>query len=236
MKKTVFMVAVMAAVMAVTALEVSAQSELSSKEKKELAKDMKKQKKELYKKSPKMAVKTAKQWKKEGWKSMSLPIEKQLERTWEREALYDETGYPKYVSVQVEALATNYSAAQMQAENVAKVRIASDLCATVASLADVALANNETTPELTASISKAVENSKIVVSNKLGRVFAGTTVYKQDGNKVLVRMIVLYDQKQAVQIAHETVLDELGDESDANRKQLESLMGLDRIQQAYNAR
>lgn len=197
------------------------------KEKRQLVREMKKQQNDLYKKAPKMARKTAKRWEKEGWKSMNLPIAKQLEMTWERQAIMDPEGYPKYVAVVEQASGTNYTAAQSHAENVAKVRIASNLCSSVASLVDVALANNETTPEMAASISKVIENSKIIVSEKLGRVYPSTTVYKQERDGYHVRVIVLYDQRQAMKIAHEIILQELEQESIANKKQLEAIMNMD---------
>lgn len=228
-----FMAVALVAVASMSVKPAFAQ-DYTKQEKKELARTMKKQQNDLYKKSPKMAKQTAKKWAKEGWMSMSLPIEKQLERTWEREWLTDEEGYPKYVSVTTEATGTNFSAAQMQAENVAKVRIASNIAASVASLADIALANNETTPKLTASISKAVENSKIIVSQKLGKVFAGTSVYRKTRNGYEVRTIVLYDQRQAMKIAHQVIMEELKNESDENKRQLESLLGMDKIQNQYN--
>lgn len=228
-----FMAVAMVAVAAMCVEPAFAQS-YSKKEKKEMSRTIRKQQNDLYKRSPKMARKTANEWEKEGWKSMSLPIEKQFERTWERECLYDEEGYPKYVSVTTEATGTNFSAAQMQAENVAKVRIASNIAASVASLADISLANNETTPELTASISKALENSKIIVAQKLGKVFTGTSVYRQTKTGYVVRTIVLYDQRQAMKIAHQAIMDELKNESEENKRQLESMLGMDKIQEQYN--
>lgn len=229
----IMMAAVVFAIVAMGAEQVSAQ-EYTKKEKKELARDMKKQQEALYKRSPKMARKTASEWEKEGWKSMNLPIEKQLEMTWERMAIMDPEGYPKYVTVTEQATGTNFSAAQMHAEDVAKVRIASNLCASVATLADVALANNETTEELTASISKAVENSKIIVSEKLGKVFTSASVYMKSGSTWTVRVIVLYDQRQAMKIAHDVILQELQNESEENRAQLESLIGIDKLREQYN--
>lgn len=228
-----FMAVAMVAVAAMSVEPAFAQ-DYSKKEKKEMARTIKKQQDDLYKRSPKMARKTAKEWEKEGWKSMSLPIEKQLERTWDKEVIDDEEGYPKYVSVQVQARGTNFSAAQMQAENIAKVRIASNIAASVASLTDIALANNETTPELTASISKAIENSKVIVAQKLGKVYAATTVYRQDKNGYEVRAIVLYDQRQAMKIAHQVIMDELKNESEENKRQLESMLGMDKLQDQYN--
>lgn len=229
-----FMAVAMVAVAAMS-VEPAVAQDYSKKEKKEMARTIKKQQDDLYKKSPKMARKTAKEWEKDGWKSMGLPIEKQLENTWNTEGLKDEEGYPKFVSKTTEARGTNFAAAQMQAENVAKVRIANDIAASVASLVDVALANNETTPQLTASVSKAVENSKIIVSQKLGRVYTGTTVYRQDKKGYEVRVTVLYDQRQAMKIAHQVIMDELKNESEENKRQLESLLGMDKIQSQYNS-
>ena len=228
-----FMAIAMVAVASMTVESAFAQ-DYTKQEKKDLARTIKQQHNDLYKKSPKMARKEAKEWEKDGWMTMSLPLEKQLERTWEREWLTDEEGYPKYVAVTTMARGTNFSAAQMQAENVAKIRIASNIAASIASLADIALANNETTPALTASISKAVENSKVIVSQKIGKVFASTVAYRQDRKGYEVRIIVLYDQRQAMKIAHQVIMDELKNESDENRKQLESLLGMDKIQHQYN--
>jgi hypothetical protein len=132
-----------------------------------------------------------------------------------------------------EATGINFSAAQMQAENVAKLRLASNISSSIAALADVALANNETTPEFTASLSKAVENAKVIVSQKLGRIIVPVTIYRQTGNTYTVRVQILYDQKQAMKIAHEAVLQQLSNESEENKKQLESLIGMDKIQDQY---
>ena len=229
----IMMAAAIFVVAAMFAESVCAQ-EYTRREKRDLERTMKKQQEAFYKRSPKMVRQTAKEWEKEGWKSMNMPIEKQLQMTWEREVLMDEEGYPKYVSVTTQAMGNNFSAAQMAAENIAKVRIASNICSSVASLADISLANNETTPELTASISKAVENSKIIVSQKLGKVVPSTVVYRKVGNNYEVRVIAIYDQRQAMKIAHEVVMEELKNESEENRRQLEAMMGLDQIRSQYN--
>lgn len=225
------------AMVAVAAMSVDpafAQAD-SRREQKEQIRTIKRQQDDFYKKSPKLVRKTAKQWKREGWQSMGLPIEKQLDETWGMQALRNDDGYYKYIVKESYATGTNFSAAQMQAENVAKVRIAGEIAASVASLADIALANNESTPEMTASLSKAVENTKIIVSQKLGRVITGVSVYRKTRNGYEVRVNVLYDQKQAMEIAHQAIVQELKNESDVNRKQLEAIMGLDKIQEQYKS-
>lgn len=228
-------VAVAMVTVAVMSVETAFAQDYTKKEKKEMARTIKRQQDDFYKKSPKLVRKTAKDWKREGWKSMGLPIEKQLEETWGMQALREDDGYYKYIVKESFATGTNYSAAQMQAENVAKVRIAGEIAASVASLADIALANNETTPQLTASLSQAVENSKLIVSQKLGRVITGVSVYRQTKEGYEVRVNVLYDQKQAMKIVHETIVQELEKDSEVNRKQLEAIMGLDKIQDQYKS-
>lgn len=230
----IFMAVAICAVAAMSNVEPSSAQDYTKKEKRELSREMKKQQDDFYKRPHRDVRKTARKWEKEGWKSMNLPIEKQLDRTWDREAIMDAEGYPKYVSVTVESTGASFVAAQMQAENVAKVRIASNICSSVAALADNALANNDTDPRLVGSVSKAVENSKIIVSQKLGRVFPSTTVYKKKGDEYTVRVIVLYDQRQALEIAHEVILQELKNESEQNRKQLEAMMGMDKLREQYN--
>lgn len=229
----IFMAVAICTMVAMSVESASAQG-YTKKEKKEMAREMEKQQEDFYAKAPKMARKEAKKLEKQGWKSMDLPIEKQLEIYYDRRGLFDEEGYPKYVYAVAQATGTNFSAAQMQAEAVAKLRIASNICSSIASLSDIALANNETSPELTASLSKAIENAKVIVSQKLGRVFVPVTIYNQTRNTYTVRINVLYDQRQAIKIAHDTVMKELANESEQNRKQLEALMGMDKVQGAYN--
>lgn len=230
--KTIMAVAICA--VAAMSVEPTFAQDYTKKEKRELSREMQNQQEDFYAKSPKLARKEAKRLEKEGWMSMGIPVEKQLETYYDRVALYDAEGYPKYIYTEVQATGTNFSAAQMQAENIAKLRLASNICSSIASLTDVSLANNETTPELTASISKVLENAKVIVSQKLGRVFVPMTIYKQTRNTYTVRVAALYDQKQAMKIAHDTVMQELANESEENKKQLEALLGMDKIQEQYN--
>ena len=49
-----------------------------------------------------------------------------------------------------------------------------------------------------------------------------------------MRAIVLYDQRQAMKIAHQVIMDELKNESEENKRQLESMLGMDKLQDQYN--
>ena len=191
-------------------------------------------KRSIYKRSPRMARQQAKKWEREGWKSMTLPIDKQLEVTWERMTLVDATtGYPKYIHTESQANAQSFSAAQMQAENIARINIASDIAGSVASLTDVAIANREISPSESITVQEAVQNSKVLVAEKLGRVFTSLCVYKQTKNQYTVRVIVLYDMAQAAEIAKQTIKEQLEDKLKDNGKMLDNMIGLDKFSDTY---
>ncbi|MBR4492983.1 MAG: hypothetical protein IKO98_10025 [Bacteroidales bacterium] len=208
---------------------VSAQSDRTQKkENKELKKDQKELHAAVYQKSEKMARKEAKKLEKEGWKTMGLPIVKQLDETWMKMYDREANGYPRYIWAQEMATANSFAAAQSQADNIAKLRIASQVSSSVAALTDIALANQEISAKDAASITKTVENAKTLVSQKLGRTFKTMEIYQEMSNgNYRVRVTMLYDMKAAIAIAREVMLEELKKDSDLNKAQLEKLMGLD---------
>jgi hypothetical protein len=200
------------------------------KEKKEYQKDQNELRKALYKKDDKLAMKTAKKLEKQGWKTMGLPIAKQLDRTWMKEMEEETPGIPRYIAGRVEATGNTYVAAQSMADNVAKLRIASQISSSIAALTDVALANNQIDAKDVVSLSKTVENAKVIVSQKLGRTFKTLEIYQELSNgNFRLRIVMFYDMKAAVAIAREVMLEELKKDSDLNKAQLESLMGMDNI-------
>ena len=172
--------------------------------------------------------KRVKELQKEGWKSMDLPLDQQVARTMERRLMTDEEGYDKYIAKTVVTRGGSYSAAQMAAENIAKVRIASDMGASVASLADVALENQEITPMEATSVMTASEKAKVLVSQKLGKLITSMCVYRMVGNEYEVSITVLYDQKKAIDIAHELMMAELG-----NNEKLTNVVSSENIRTSY---
>ncbi len=213
------------------AVPVSAQNnKAEKKENKELKKDQKEIHAAVYQKSEKMALKEAKKLERAGWKTMGLPIAKQLDETWMKMYDRDASGYPRYMWAQEMATGNSFAAAQSQADNVAKLRIASQVSSSVAALTDVALANQEISAKEAASITKTVENAKVLVSQKLGRTFKTMELYQELSNgNYRVRVTMFYDMKAAVAIAREVMLEELKKDSDLNKAQLEKLMGMDKL-------
>lgn len=199
------------------------------KEQKEQKKDQQETKDELYKKAGKIARKEEKKLIKQGWQTMGLPIAKQLEQTWMKMYETEPNGYPRYIWAQEMVTANTYAAAQSQADNIAKLRIASQISSSIGALVDVALANQEISAQEAASITKVVENSKILVSQKLGRVFKTMEIFKIVDGNYQMRTTICYDMKAAITIAKEIILEELKNDSEVNKAQLEKIMGMDNL-------
>ena len=232
MKRTIKLFSmVILAIGILMAVPASAQTDKQQKkEKKEYQKEQNELRKALYKKDEKLAYKTAKKLERQGWKTMSLPIAKQLDRTWMKEMEEETPGIPRYITAREEATGNTFAAAQSMADNVAKLRIASQVSSSVTALADVALANNQISATEAASLTKTVENAKVIVSQKLGRTFKTLEIYQllSNGN-YRVRVVMFYDMKAAVSLAREVMLEELKKDSDINKAQLEKLLGMDSI-------
>ena len=232
MKNTIKLVtmAIMAASMFMAVPAVAQTDRQQKKENKAAQKDQKEIRKAVYQKTEKMAQKEAKKLEKEGWKTMGLPIAKQLDETWVKMYDREPNGYPRYIWAQEMATANTFAAAQSQADNVAKLRIAAQVSSSIAASTDIALANNEISAKDAASITKTVENAKVIVSQKLGRTFKTMEIYQEFSNgNYRVRVTMLYDMKAAVAIAREVILDELKKDSDLNKAQLEKLLGMDKL-------
>lgn len=231
--KTINVLLTMALAVTLSAATASAQDNYTKQEKREISRDIKDSNKDLYKKVDRDVKKEARKLAKEGWKSMDLPIEKQLERTWEREWQTDVEGYDKYISKTVSTVGQNYSSAVRQAENVAKLSIASDMGTLVQSMVTLAIGNNEITPEQAASINQSVEKVKLLVNEKLGRVLTSTVIYRVNHNVYEVRITVLYSQKAALMAASQAAQAQLRDDMKVNDAEFDALFGYDKLRNQY---
>lgn len=189
----------------------------------------------LDKKQTKLAAKEAKKLEKEGWKTMNLPIQTQLEETWEMQAQRDEDGFKSFIVKEVVAISNSYSAAQSQAENIAKIRIAGDIGSSVASLTDIALKNEEISAADAATVAKIAEEAKVLVSQELGRIVTGQTLYRiTPENKYEVRVVVLYNMRKAMQLAHDVMMQQMQNEISENAvKVMNGVLGSNNLIGAY---
>lgn len=142
------------------------------------------------------AKKEAKRLAKEGYLTMALPLQRQLEDFYVRMSERDEEGMPAYLMADNMAIGNSYTAAQMEAVNVAKTRLAGQIESAVLSQAKVELANSTLSSEDAASITKALEKSTQMVAQRLSRVLVAQEYYRILNNKNYeVHVVLLYSTK-----------------------------------------
>ena len=225
MKKTLFISALVAFVM-MFAVNVSAQEKAVGKDRKALAKHEKVLDKDLQKKAIKAARKEAKELGKEGFKTPvgKLPLDKQLETSWEKQAELDMDGNPYWYIATSRAIGGNQSAAALQATNAAKIDLAGQIQTKVSQLIEAKVANDDMGQEEAASLSSVVASSKSVISATLGRTIPLVEVYRTLPNKNVEVMVTLgYSTDAANKVAINAIRKELAAKSEELAKELDKL-------------
>lgn len=195
------------------------------KERKEITKASKSQ---LSAKATKVARKEAKKMTKAGWQTTpgTLPIEKQLDKSYMMQYEYDEGLYPKYVMGEAMSIGGNYDAAKMQALELAKQNLAGQIQTEVTALIENTVANEQLQGEQAESITRSVLAAKNLISQSLGRTIPVVEVYRtlQNKNKeVFVR--IAYSGDEAKKIAKEAIRKDLEKRGDNLHKKLDELLG-----------
>jgi len=184
---------------------------------------------ELNEKASKAARKEAKSLSKEGWQTSpgALPIDKQLDKSYNMQYEYDETGFPKYLMGEAMSIGENYDAAKMQALELAKQNLAGQIQTEVTELIENQVSNKQLTAEQAASVTQSVSASKNLISQSIGRVIPVVEVYrvKNNSNKeVLVR--VAYNSSMAIEAAKKAVRHSLEEKGDSLQNQLDKILDL----------
>ena len=185
-------------------------------------------KKELSARVDKATKKEAKRLAKEGWvvSPGALPLEKQLQRSYEMEYQYDDLGFPKYIMANAQSIAENYDAAKTAATSLAITNLAGQIQTEVAALIENTVANQQLTAEDAVSISKTVMSSKNLISQSIGRTIVVVECYRVLKNKnreVMVR--IAYNGEMAKQAAKQAVREELEKKGEKLHEQLNKVLG-----------
>ena len=196
------------------------------KERKEMAKMTQS---ELNSRASKAARKEAKRLKKDGWQVTpgALPIEKQLDRSYNMQYEFDENLLPKYIMGEAMSIGENYDAAKTQAMELAKQNLAGQIQTEVTALVENTVANNQLPQEQAASIVQTVSASKNLISQSIGRTVPVVEVYRVKDNKnkeVLVR--IAYNSNMAMQVAKKVIREELEKKGEDLHEQLDNLLGV----------
>lgn len=175
------------------------------------------------------AKKTAKVLAKEGWivTPGALPIEKQLEKSYQMQYEYDiNTGMPKYIKGEGKAISTSYDAAKMHAMADAKTELAGNIQTEVAAIIEEKLANSEIGQGDAVAVSNAVQVSKQVIAQSIGRVITVVECYRELKNKNFeVQVRILYNGEMAAQAAKKAIKEELEKKGDELSKELDKMLG-----------
>src|SRR5574344_379865 len=182
---------------------------------------------ELNEKASKAARKEAKKLGKEGWQTSpgALPVDKQLDKSYNMQYEYDEAGFPKFLMGEAMSIGENYDAAKMQALELAKQNLAGQIQTEVTELIENQVSNKQLSAEQAASVTQSVSASKNLISQSIGRVIPVVEVYrvKSNSNKeVLVR--VAYNSKMALEAAKQAVRQSLEAKGDSLQNQLDKIL------------
>ena len=176
----------------------------------------------------KYARKEAKALGKDGWfvAPGNLPMEKQLEKTYQKSLEEDENGYPAFLVASGNALAGTQSAAKLQATELAKLEIANLLSSQIAATIDQQIANNQINTEEAATLQKMVAVAKNVVSQKMGRVIGLVEIYRKNEKtkNIECNVRIAYSQAMAKDMALTAMKDSLQDEANIAADKLDKLL------------
>lgn len=197
-------------------------------QRKERQEVVKASKKELNAKASKAARKEAKKLTKEGWKTApgSLPIEKQLDKSYMMQYEYDYEGFPQYIMAEAMSTGGNYDAAKMQALELAKQNLAGQIQSEVTALIENTVANEQMDQSEAASVTRSVMASKNLISQSIGRVVPVVEAYRVvNGNSREVLVRIAYNQSMARAVAKKAVKKELESRGDSLHGKLNQLLG-----------
>lgn len=203
----------------------------AKKERTEQQKQRKEQRKfsekELNQKATKSARKEAKRLAKEGWTVApgALPLDKQLDRTYLMQYQYSDVNTPVYIMGEGMSIVGNYDGAKLQAMELAKFNIISQLQSDITAMVENTVANEQLTDQEAASVSRTVMASKNIMSQKLGRLTPVLETYRttDKGTKeVLVR--VAYNLDDARKLALDAVKADLAARGDTLHEKIDALL------------
>ena len=226
--KTRLIVSIFTAVMMMfAAVDVSAQV-ATNKQRKQIHKHENVLKKEMKKKAVKDARKEAKRLRKAGYMTFigQLPLDKQLENSWQAAYELDAYGNPYYIISTQKAVASNFTTAQLQAMNAAKTDIAGQLETRINQVIESKVTSNELARNEASSLATFVSTSKNIVSNTLGRVIKLVEIYREPKKtkNVEVQVTVAYNAEVATREALKALKQSLTPEDVELMQQIDKLV------------
>ena len=193
---------------------------------KERQKIEKQAKSDLNKKASKDARNEAKRLKKEGWKvsAGALPLDKMLDKAYIMQYEYDDNGVPKYIIAEGMSSGTSYDAAKMQAIEMAKQNLASQIQTELTALVESTVSNSQKNG-YNASDATTIMATKNLISQKLGRVQPVVEAYREQGREFQVLVKLFYSADMAKQQFQDEVIKSLDQRANELHDQLDEKLG-----------
>ena len=159
--------------------------------------------------------KEAKKYEKDSWKPFAgaMPINQQLNNTFNKENEVDEKNVPKWVFAEGESIAQTLAAADMQANELAKNSLVSLMSSNIRAVVETELSNNQISKEEAASWTKTISAVTNRVAKKLGQVSVPFKIYRETSTNYEVKLRVGYNFEMARKIFLQEMSDELGEET-----------------------
>jgi len=215
MKKIVSMMVVLAMLVATPGLQAADK------------KSEKRVKKEMKRKANKSARKEARRFRKDGWYVApgALPMDKQVEKSWERQYEEDKNGYPLYLVGTGNSVAESQSAAKLQAMELAKLELAGVVQTSIIAIIENSVANNQLSREDAASVTKTVAASKNIIAQEIGRVVTFFEIYREVGDANIEASVRIgYNTELAYDTAKKAIKEDLEDRTEELHKKLDKIL------------
>lgn len=208
-----------------TGLMVSSMDAKKTEAEKQREKTEKNAQKAYGKKAVKEAKKEAKTLTKGGWRAAAgaLPLEKQLDRSYMMLSDFSDEGEPKYLSASGQAVGGSFEAAKMQALELAKQDIASQIQTKMTALVESTIQNDQREDGEVVSQTLTSIASKNLINQNLGQVNTVVEAYRMVGKNYEVMVRVFYNSATAQKVAKSVIKKELENRGDSLHKELDRL-------------
>ncbi len=190
-------------------------------------KSEKKARKEMKRKAYKAARKEARKFRRSGWYVApgALPMDKQIEKSWELQYQEDEEGYPLYLVATGNSVAESQSAAKLQALELAKLELAGIVQTNIIAIIENSVANNQLSRDDAASVTKTVAASKNIIAQEIGRVVTFFEIYREVGKRNIESSVRIgYNSLMAYDTAKKAIKEQLEDKTEELHKKLDKIL------------
>jgi hypothetical protein len=185
---------------------------------------------QIKKRAVKEARKEARRLAREDWEVApgALPLEKQLERAWIMQYERTDRDELTYLRADGNGVANTYTAAQIQAHEMAKLNMAGQIQTEIRALVEANIANQQLTQEEAATVNRILTTSRNIIATRLNRVDPVFVIYRTLRNdNVEAQVMLVYDREAAIRAAGDVIRNELQRDLQDLSRRWDSILGLD---------